>query len=180
MRWEYLQHDGEVTSRFMPSWRFRKGAHDGHDAAVHGVIRCVAARLFRDGELVSGDVTPPCPSSTIAEGSRASILRAPQLSPRHAVMHGDPGAESPVPSARRPSAGGRRQSCRHFLTCVSNHAHETGRVLELDPGTPPRAVIFSGILGCLGEWTNASASRTPQHPYKYHARPRPVRLLFSR
>jgi hypothetical protein len=32
-------------------------------------------------------------------------------------------------------------------TCVSNHAAETGRVLELDPGTPPRAVIFSGILG---------------------------------
>lgn len=72
MRWEYLQHDGEVTSRFMPSWRFRKGAQDAHDAAVHGVIRCVAARLFRDGELVSGDVTLPCPSSTIAEGSRAS------------------------------------------------------------------------------------------------------------
>jgi hypothetical protein len=93
-------------------------------------------------------------------------------------MHGDPGAKSPVPCERRPSAGGRRQSCGLFLTCVSNHAHETGRVLELDPGTPPRAVIFSGVLGFLGEWTNAFASHTPQHPYKYRARPRPGRLLF--
>lgn len=83
------QHDGEMTSRFMPRARSRERFESVHAVAMteggRELIRCVAACLFRDDELVSGVVTPLGPCSTMAEACHRQRRLSSALNMQHAT-----------------------------------------------------------------------------------------------
>lgn len=80
-----------------------------------------------------------------------------------------------MPEQKWPWPAGRRQSCGHFLTCVSNHAGETGLVLENRPWHPAKLSIH---LGCPGYVTDAAASHDTAAPVQIPQPPTPRLALF--
>jgi len=115
-------------------------------AASHDLIRWIKAALFREGKAVSGVVTPSCQSLAIPGRRRVSIWRRRQCSALNMPHPWTSWLTQHLPEQIRPWAEGRRQSVRQFLTCVSNHAGETGLPLENRPLHPAKLSSSSDNL----------------------------------
>lgn len=155
----------------MPSSHGRRRFGSVHALATtvtgHGLIRWIAASLFRDRELVSGVMIPSRQSSTTPGQRRVSFWRRRLSS---ALKHGTSmdilaGAalSSTVPVHILVWPEGRRQSCRHSLRCAPNHDAETGLLLENRPMHPAK---LSSMVPTLDAGQRRSCFTTPQHPYK--------------
>ncbi|KAJ8105054.1 hypothetical protein OPT61_g10413 [Boeremia exigua] len=100
-----MQHDDDVTTRWMPSSRSRRRFEKVHATAMtvsgSGLIRGFTASLFRDGALVSGGVAPARQSLRIQGGRRMSIWQR-RLSSALNMQH--PWRSLPTKHRARPNA----------------------------------------------------------------------------
>lgn len=127
---------------------FRKCARVGHDFTVpwsdsvsYSISVSRPRARFRRRYLFSPIFDDP------SEPSHVNLAQTPQLSPKACNVHGYPCGRCTVPEQMPLWPEGRRQSCGHFLTCVSNHDAETERLLENRPLHPAKLSPTSDILG---------------------------------